>query len=102
MVLQEKAPYEAKAAKKKDEYGKLMNAYNKKQVNIHKSISPFKIVLLSVCYMLNLCLLCWQESATDDGDEESDRSKSEVHDEDDEAIGEVFLLIHLFICVGFL
>ncbi|KAJ8753930.1 hypothetical protein K2173_000184 [Erythroxylum novogranatense] len=27
----EKAPYEAKAAKRKAEYGKLMNAYNKKQ-----------------------------------------------------------------------
>ncbi|CAK9139951.1 unnamed protein product [Ilex paraguariensis] len=51
----EKAPYEAKAAKKKAEYEKIMNAYNKKQ-----------------------------ESSADDGDEESDRSKSEVNDEDDE------------------
>ncbi|KAJ9180582.1 hypothetical protein P3X46_008803 [Hevea brasiliensis] len=55
----EKAPYEAKAAKKKDEYGKLMNAYNKKQ-----------------------------ESTADDANAESDRSKSEVNDEDDEATGE--------------
>ena len=30
---QEKAPYGVKAAKKKTEYEKLMNAYNKKQVN---------------------------------------------------------------------
>ncbi|KAF2288535.1 hypothetical protein GH714_008257 [Hevea brasiliensis] len=56
----EKAPYEAKAAKKKDEYGKLMNAYNKKQ-----------------------------ESTADDANAESDRSKSEVNDEDDEATGEL-------------
>lgn len=28
---QEKAPYEGKAAKRKTEYEKLMNAYNKKQ-----------------------------------------------------------------------
>ncbi|KAF2306376.1 hypothetical protein GH714_017218 [Hevea brasiliensis] len=58
-VAIEKAPYEATAAKKKDEYGKLMNAYNRKQ-----------------------------ESTADDGDAESDRSKSEVNDEDDEATGE--------------
>ncbi|XP_012087872.1 high mobility group B protein 1 isoform X2 [Jatropha curcas] len=51
----EKAPYEAKAAKKKDDYGKLMNAYNKKQ-----------------------------ESAADADDEESDRSKSEEGEEEEE------------------
>ncbi|RVW44523.1 High mobility group B protein 1 [Vitis vinifera] len=55
----EKAPYEAKAAKKKAEYEKIMNAYNKKQ-----------------------------ESTADDGDEESDRSKSEVNDQDDEESAE--------------
>ncbi|KAJ0027893.1 high mobility group B protein 1-like [Pistacia vera] len=60
MSPDEKAPYEAKAAKGKVEYGKLMNAYNKKQ-----------------------------EDIADDGDEESDKSKSEVHDEEeDEANGE--------------
>ncbi|XP_058109107.1 high mobility group B protein 1 isoform X2 [Magnolia sinica] len=52
----EKAPFEAKAAKKKGEYEKLISAYNKKQ-----------------------------ESMADDGDEESDRSKSEVHDDDEES-----------------
>ncbi|CAA3009052.1 high mobility group B 1 [Olea europaea subsp. europaea] len=56
MSAAEKAPYEAKAAKKKAEYGSLMNAYNKKQ-----------------------------ESSADEGGEESERSKSEVHDEDDES-----------------
>ncbi|XP_024981499.1 high mobility group B protein 1 isoform X1 [Cynara cardunculus var. scolymus] len=47
----EKAPYEAKAAKRKTDYEKLMNAYNKKQ-----------------------------ESMADD-DEESEKSKSEVDEE---------------------
>ncbi|XP_031487737.2 high mobility group B protein 3-like isoform X2 [Nymphaea colorata] len=51
----EKAPFEAKAAKKKSEYEKLISAYNKKQ-----------------------------ESVADDGDEESDRSKSEMNDDEDE------------------
>ncbi|CAI0415816.1 unnamed protein product [Linum tenue] len=32
LFVQEKAPYEAKAAKRKSDYQKLMNAYNKKQV----------------------------------------------------------------------
>ncbi|XP_044472989.1 high mobility group B protein 1-like [Mangifera indica] len=60
MSPDEKAPYEAKAAKGKVEYGKLMNAYNKKQENI-----------------------------TDDSDEASEKSKSEVNDEEeDEANGE--------------
>lgn len=54
MSQAEKAPYEAKAAKKKTEYEKLMNAYNKKQ-----------------------------ESVDEDGDEESEKSKSEVNDEDE-------------------
>ncbi|XP_057498395.1 high mobility group B protein 1-like isoform X2 [Actinidia eriantha] len=48
-------PYEAKAAKKKSEYEKLMNAYNKKQ-----------------------------ESMIDDGYEESERSKPEINDDDEE------------------
>ncbi|KAK1264915.1 hypothetical protein QJS04_geneDACA011470 [Acorus gramineus] len=51
----EKAQYEAKAAKRKSEYEKQMSAYNKKQ-----------------------------ESTADDGEEESDRSKSEVHDDDED------------------
>ncbi|XP_043725347.1 high mobility group B protein 1-like isoform X2 [Telopea speciosissima] len=55
----EKAPYEAKAAKRKTEYEKLMSAYNKKQ-----------------------------ESMADDGDEESDRSRSEVHDDDEDSAEE--------------
>ncbi|KAL2455970.1 High mobility group B protein 1 [Abeliophyllum distichum] len=54
MSAAEKAPYEAKAAKKKTEYENLMNAYNKKQ-----------------------------ESSADEGGEESEKSRSEVHDDDD-------------------
>ncbi|CAL1378807.1 unnamed protein product [Linum trigynum] len=54
MSAAEKAPYEAKAGKKKDEYGKLMDAYNNKK-----------------------------ESDAVHGDD-SDRSKSEVNDDDEE------------------
>ncbi|KAL6520914.1 high mobility group box 3 [Orobanche gracilis] len=53
LTKSEKAPYEAKAAKKKAEYEKLMNAYNK------------------------------QESSADEGDEGSEKSTSEVHDDED-------------------
>ncbi|KAI3995473.1 hypothetical protein MKX01_004085, partial [Papaver californicum] len=49
----EKVPYEAKAAERKSEYEKVMSAYNKKQ-----------------------------ESIADDDEEESDKSKSEVNDDD--------------------
>ncbi|XWS07645.1 hypothetical protein CRYUN_Cryun41cG0007200 [Craigia yunnanensis] len=51
----EKAPYEAKAAKRKSEYEKLMAAYNKKQ-----------------------------ESSDDEEEAESETSKSQVNDKDDE------------------
>lgn len=43
---QEKAPYEAKAAKRKQEYEKLMNAYNKKQVKY-----PFCIFFLFTSFL---------------------------------------------------
>ena len=59
LSVAEKEPYEAKAAKKKNEYEKQMTAYNKKQ-----------------------------ESAADHGDDESERSKSDVSDEDEEESGE--------------
>ncbi|XP_041996971.1 high mobility group B protein 1-like isoform X1 [Salvia splendens] len=51
----EKAPYEAKAAKRKAEYEKLMTAYLKKQ-----------------------------ESSSDEDDEGSEKSASEVHDDEQE------------------
>ncbi|KAL3617726.1 HMG1/2-like protein [Castilleja foliolosa] len=52
---EEKAPYVKKAAKRKEEYERQMDAYNKKLAG-----------------------------GEDDDDEESDKSKSEVNDEDDE------------------
>ncbi|CAA0836295.1 High mobility group B protein 1 [Striga hermonthica] len=55
----EKAPYEAKAAKKKAEYEKLMNAYNKKQ-----------------------------DSSDDEGDEGSEKSTSEIHDDEEGSVQE--------------
>ncbi|KAJ4971606.1 hypothetical protein NE237_004705 [Protea cynaroides] len=55
LSVAEKAPYEAKAAKRELEYEKHMSAYIKEQ-----------------------------ESTADDGNEESDRSRSEMHDDDDE------------------
>ena len=53
LTKDEKAPYEAKALKRKAEYEKLLNAYNNKQ------------------------------SSADDEEEESDKSKSEVNNEDE-------------------
>ncbi|XP_060676044.1 high mobility group B protein 1 isoform X2 [Ziziphus jujuba] len=58
----EKAPYEAKAAKRKSEYEKLIAAYNKKQDN------------------------------TDEEEEESEKSKSNVNEDDEEETGENFHL----------
>ncbi|XP_043709442.1 HMG1/2-like protein [Telopea speciosissima] len=54
----EKAPYVAKAEKRKVEYNKSMQAYNKKQAE--------------------------GANAADDDEESSDKSKSEVNDDDDE------------------
>ncbi|CAN1853678.1 High mobility group B protein 1 [Linum perenne] len=62
MSAAEKAPYEAKAGKKKDEYGKLMNAYNNKQ-DSDKSKS---------------------EVNDDDDDEEAQQEKEEVVEEEEE------------------
>lgn len=43
-----------------------------------------------------------QESTADDGDEESDRSKSEVNDQDDEESAEVMkLIIWIELTIGF-
>ncbi|XP_027177276.1 high mobility group B protein 1 [Coffea eugenioides] len=56
MTPADKAPYEAKAAKRKSEYERLINAYNKKQ-----------------------------ESSADEGEEESEKSKSEIQDAEEES-----------------
>lgn len=47
VVLQEKAPFEAKAAKRKLDYEKLMTAYNKKQVGLN----PFFFLLVWICFI---------------------------------------------------
>ncbi|XP_071907975.1 HMG1/2-like protein isoform X2 [Coffea arabica] len=56
MTPADKAPYEAKAAKRKSEYERLINAYNKKQ-----------------------------ESSADEGEGESEKSKSEIQDDEEES-----------------
>ncbi|KAM0946957.1 putative chromatin remodeling & transcriptional activation HMG family [Dioscorea sansibarensis] len=58
----EKAPYEARAAKLKTEYGKKMDAYNKQAES--------------------------GNNAADEEEETSDKSKSEINDDDDEESGE--------------
>ncbi|MDG6100476.1 hypothetical protein EXU34_23895, partial [Alteromonas sp. ZYF713] len=55
----EKAPYVAKAEKRKSEYEKTLQAYNKK--------------------------LAEGKDAEEDEEEESDKSKSEVHDDEDDS-----------------
>lgn len=87
--LKEKAPYESRAGKLKTEYGKQMNAYNKKQVT-NLIICFQSIWFVVTCFDFSL-FLYGQES--NDGDEASDKSKSEVNDED-EASGEV---VHNFL-----
>ncbi|XP_077231167.1 HMG1/2-like protein [Tasmannia lanceolata] len=63
MSESDKAPYVAKATKKKTEYNKTIAAYNKKQ-----SEGP--------------------NDAEEDEEVESDKSKSEINDEDDDESGE--------------
>lgn len=53
----EKAPYEAKAAKKKAEYDKVLRAYNKKQVNSY-SMPLFIRYYLCGIYSFNGAFLC--------------------------------------------
>ena len=79
MFMKEKAVYEAKAAKRKADYEKQLNLYNKKQVNqlpypIFISSSALLDLVLDFFYCHNL-----QESV----------ANGEVNDEEDEASGEV-------------
>ena len=55
LVWKEKAPYEAKAKKRKSDYEKLMKAYNKKQVNIIAFISYFWYIAWLV-YLIDIPL----------------------------------------------
>uniref|UniRef100_D6MKA2 Transcription factor n=1 Tax=Lycoris longituba TaxID=272140 RepID=D6MKA2_9ASPA len=61
MSAAEKAPYEAKAAKRKVDYNKTMVAYNKKLADGGG-----------------------KKSVVEEDEEESDKSKSEVHDDDED------------------
>jgi len=89
--VKEKAPYEAKAAKRKAEYEKLIKAYEKKQVrNLCQLFCCVWHLWLSCVYILYFLWCCQASSADDD---ESDKSKSEVNDEDD-ASGEVVFFPH--------
>ncbi|KAL5987600.1 DNA-binding protein mnb1b [Asimina triloba] len=70
MTASDKAPYEAKAAKKKAEYNKTMAAYNKKAEGGGGTKSKAKAK---------------SEEEDEDDEEESDKSKSEVNDDDEES-----------------
>lgn len=87
VVLQEKAPFEAKAAKRKLDYEKLMTAYNKKQVGFNPFFFFIRLDLLDSVF-LSTSHWTWihldQESTEDEDEEESEKSKSEVHDDDDD------------------
>lgn len=49
--MQEKAPYQAKAEKRKVEYNKNMDVYNKKQVSVSVSIlNSLGFVIFEVCF----------------------------------------------------
>lgn len=94
LVRKEKAQYEAKAAKRKTDYEKQMKAYNKKQVDIPDLSNHMKSFRISLSFIFIFVdfFLFWQESTEDDGDEESNRSKSEVSD--DEEV-ELFFILFL-------
>ncbi|CAI0424238.1 unnamed protein product [Linum tenue] len=69
MSAAEKAPYEAKAGKKKDEYGKLMDAYNNKKF-------PCLIFLQEAPHE--------EEQEVEEQEEEEEDEEEEDADEDDE------------------
>lgn len=79
--FQEKAPYVAKAEKRKVEYEKNMKAYNKRQV-IQFSINEHNVFV----WVANNWLI-FQAEGPKDEDVESDKSVSEVNDEDDDEEG---------------
>jgi hypothetical protein len=84
--MQEKAPYVSKAEKLKAEYTKKMDAYNNKQVQYARFQSTHvarQCLEIRLCVMWVMCHLLLQSGGpTASGD--SDKSKSEVNDEDEE------------------
>lgn len=83
-MIQEKAPYVAKAEQRKVDYEKNMKAYNKKQV-ILKCLLQIGLLFESMINHL-IFFVCLFVDVQEEGpkeDEESDKSVSEVNDEDD-------------------
>ena len=54
--LQKKAPYQEKAEKRKVEYNKNMDVYNKKQVRIYGLIVRFGVLYGLLGYVSEVCL----------------------------------------------
>ena len=83
--FQEKAPYEAKAAKRKAEYEKLMTAYLKKQVNASLLYAPtLNLIVRMLAWSVSQSPVSFdlKESSSDEDDEGSEKSASEVHDDE--------------------
>ncbi|KAD6120361.1 hypothetical protein E3N88_11632 [Mikania micrantha] len=73
MSAAEKAPYEAKAAKRKADYEKLMTAYNKKQESIAEEDDESEKSKSEVD----------EESGQEGGDDEEDEEEEEEEEDDD-------------------
>lgn len=80
MVSQEKVPYHTKAAQRKTEYEKTLAAYKQKQV----LVVIFYFLLYPECTDAHEGYVQQDEEAGDEGTpEESDKSKSEINDEEE-------------------
>lgn len=100
-IFQEKAPYINKAEKRKTEYNKSMQAYNKRIVCSVIPIScPIYILTFINLIHVNCVLFCQAEGGNGAEEEESDKSKSEVNDdeEDDDESGEVCEQVMVEVC----
>ncbi|KAJ7949963.1 High mobility group B protein [Quillaja saponaria] len=76
MTVAEKAPYEAKAAKKKAEYDNIMNAYNKKQASLEDEEESDR----STSEINNKEV----EASEEEGHQEEEDEEEEDDDEDDD------------------
>lgn len=87
-MKQEKAPYIAKAESKKTEYVKTMQQYNMKLVWKLFFVSWLCIFVFYECCQIIPCFLKANGTKTT-GDDDSDKSKSEVNDEEEAGTEEV-------------
>jgi len=112
-LLQDKAPYVAKANKLKLEYNKAIAAYNKGEVEIIQiPLGLYSCSCFSLFSTNQSCLWLGQSTAAkkapakeeeEEEEEESDKSKSEVNDEDDEeGSEEVYICLPLMLPSKFL